>query len=322
MGLFSKSVIGLEADSKEIRAVELKGSVKKPIVTAWGKISIPEGTVKEGRIQDVNLFKVYLQKLIEENGFKGRDAVIGVNNQDVIVRFASFPKVPEDKIRNMIRFQAQEYIPIPIEELQLDYVVLDEKSNESGLGALNVLLVGARKRMLNDFIDAVTKADLNVWDIDSTMLALGRAAIGEMEDGNFALTAFNNDIGNILIFSNGYLGIARTVSFSSGNFLLSDDEDNIDNKLSNISDILLGEVKTSVSYFRSQYNQDINRFCVLGSGLNQKSVAERLSEGSGLNFEAPELYGKLENMSKAKNNTFSTVGYVAAISLAMRGLEE
>lgn len=321
MRFYNNSVIGLEADSKEIRAVELKGTRKKPVIAALGSISIPEGIVRDGRILDIDKFNVYLQKLMEENGFKAREVVIGVNNQDVIVRFATFPKVPQDKIRNMIRFQAQDYIPIPLEELQLDYVVLGEDGNDAG-ASLNVLLVGARKKMLNDFIEAVSKSNLTITEIDSTMLALGRAALLESNDGNFALIAFNNDIGNIMIFKNGFLAIARTVSFSHTQLKKPDFED-ADNTLDVISGILLGEVRTSVNYFRSQTNQDVERFCILGTSTYQNTVAAKLSEATGLSFEVLEPYKKLEeSISKGKGKAFNLFGYVATISLALRGLEE
>ena len=144
-GCLKKSVIGLEMDSKEIRAVEITGSVRQPVISAWGRMSLPEGIVKDGRVMNVESLSLYLDKLISQNGFKSRDVMLGIANQDVIIRFASFPKVPEDKIRNMVMFQAQEYIPVPIEELQLDYVVAGEKQNEDG-AFLNIILVGARKK--------------------------------------------------------------------------------------------------------------------------------------------------------------------------------
>ena len=144
MGILKNSIIGIVLDSQEIRAIELKGSQKKPVVVAWGKVKLPEGVVKEGRIVNAQLFNVSLERLFLENGFKGRDIYLGVNNQDIIVRFASFPKVPEDKIRNMIHFQAQEHMPVSIEELVMDYVVVSEKKTDEG-EFINVVLVGARK---------------------------------------------------------------------------------------------------------------------------------------------------------------------------------
>ena len=63
MKIVSKSIIGLELDSKEIRAVEVSGSKQKPVVLIWGTIELPEGIVK-GRVSDKQLFPVYLTKLV------------------------------------------------------------------------------------------------------------------------------------------------------------------------------------------------------------------------------------------------------------------
>ncbi|MGI6124455.1 MAG: type IV pilus biogenesis protein PilM [Acetivibrionales bacterium] len=325
MGILKNSIIGLVLDSQEIRAIELKGSQKKPVVVAWGKVKLPEGVVKEGRIVNAQLFNVSLERLFLENGFKGRDIYLGVNNQDIIVRFASFPKVPEDKIRNMIHFQAQEHMPVSIEELVMDYVVVSEKKTDEG-EFINVVLVGARKKMLNDYIDAFSLSNTNIKEIDATMLALGRAALIDSNDGTFVLAGFNNDIGNILIFSNGILAMARSVNINQPpEWIESNDEKVQSNeKDSNIyADILFGEIKSSVAYYKMQSGKDIEKIYVLGCVAKQDEVASRLKETTGLAVSVPMPYTFLENrIIKGKMNNFKASDYVPCISLAMRGLGE
>ena len=325
MGIFKNNVIGLVIDSKEIRAVELKGSRKKPDVAAWGKVKLPEGVVKEGKIIDSKLFGTSLDRLFTENGFKSRDVYLGVNNQDIIVRFASFPKVPEDKIRSMIYFQAQEYMPVSIEELELDYVVVSEKKTEEG-EFINVVLVGARKKMLNDFIEAFSATQTNIKDIDATMLALGRAALIESNDGTFILTGFNNDIGNILIFSKGILVMARSVILTQ--ISAGADSADIKNKSPEEEDdvfaeILFNEIKSSVGYYKMQTGEVIEKLYVLGCVTKQDYVALKLRETTGMSVSIPTPYTFLENrISKGRHISFKASDYVACISLAIKGLGE
>ncbi|MGI6084347.1 MAG: type IV pilus biogenesis protein PilM [Acetivibrionales bacterium] len=325
MGIFKNSIIGLVLDSQEIRAIELKGTRKKPSVLAWGKVKLPEGVVKEGKIINSQLFGVSLERLFIENGFNGRDIFLGVNNQDIIVRFATFQKVPEDKIRNMIYFQAQEYMPVSIEELVLDYVVVSEKKTDEG-EYINVVLVGARKKMLNDYIEAFSMSNANIKEIDATMLALGRAALIESNDGTFVLAGFNNDIGNILIFKNGILAMARSVNINqSPDWIESDDaKAQPIEKDSNIyADILFGEIKSSLAYYKMQSGDVIEKMYVLGCVSKQDQVALRLKETTGLSVSVPAPYTFLENrVIKGKMNNFKASDYVACISLAMRGLGE
>lgn len=316
MGLFKKGVIGLELDSKEIRAVEVGGTVRQPVITAWGRISLPEGTVKDGRIMNVESLALYLDRLISESGFRSRDILLGVANQDVIIRFATFPKVPEDKIRNMVMFQAQEYIPVPLEELQLDYIVAGETQNEEG-SFLNIILIGARKRMLNDFIQAFSRAKLNIMEIDSVTMAIGRAAMTSVNQNIFAVAGFNHDIANIMIFKNGVLSMARSVPFSQTIAWKNGYEDQSDN-VGDMADILIGELRSSIGYYRMQSDDAIEDVYLIGLP-NIKNIAEKFRE-AGYDAKIAQPYQNIP----VKNNGlgyFSTIDFSAAISLAVRGLE-
>lgn len=325
MGILKNSIIGLVMDSQEIRAIEIRGSQKKPIVVAWGKVKLPEGVVKEGKIINSQLFGANLERLFVENGFKGRDVYLGVNNQDIIIRFATFPKVSEDKVRSMIYFQAQEYMPISLEELELDYIVVSEKKTEEG-EFINVVLVGARKKMLNDFIEAFSAASANIKEIDATMLALGRAALIESNDGTFALTGFNNDVGNILIFNKGILAMARSVIINQAPAWINAGEDKLKSseEEGNVyADILFNEIKSSVGYYKMQTGEVIDKLYVLGCVTKQDQVASRLRETTGLSVSVPAPYTFLENrVIKGKHISFKASDYVACISLAIRGLGE
>lgn len=325
MGILKNSIIGLVMDSQEIRAIEIRGSQKKPIVVAWGKVKLPEGVVKEGKIINSQLFGASLERLFVENGFKGRDVYLGVNNQDIIIRFATFPKVSEDKVRSMIYFQAQEYMPISLEELELDYIVVSEKKTEEG-EFINVVLVGARKKMLNDFIEAFSAASANIKEIDATMLALGRAALIESNDGTFALTGFNNDVGNILIFNKGILAMARSVIINQAPAWINAGEDKLKSseEEGNVyADILFNEIKSSVGYYKMQTGEVIDTLYVLGCVTKQDQVASRLRETTGLSVSVPTPYTFLENrVIKGKHISFKASDYVACISLAIRGLGE
>lgn len=325
MGIFKKSIIGIILDSQEIRAIELKGSQRKPDVVAWGKVKLPDGVVKEGRIVNSQLLGVSLERLFVENGFKGRDVYLGVNNQDIIVRFATFPKVPDDKIKSMIYFQAQEYMPVSIEELELDYVVVSEKKTDEG-EFINVVLVGARKKMLNDYIEAFSSVNTNIMEIDATMFALGRAALVESNDGTFVLTGFNNDTGNILIFKNGVLAMARSVTITQSTTLINSEDEkpkSAEDESNRYAEILFNEIKSSVGYYKMQTGEVIEKLYILGSVTKQDQVASRLKETTGLSVSIPTPYTFLENrIIKGKQISFKASDYVACISLALRGLED
>ena len=323
MGIMKKSIIGLEMDSKEIRAVEIRGSIKNPEISAWGQIDLPEGIVKDGRVTNAQSLSIYIDKLINQNRFKSKNVILGINNQDVIIRFASFPKVPDDKVRNMIMFQAQEFIPVSLDDLQLDYVIVGEKQNEEGT-FINVILVGARKKMLHDFIDAITGAKLMVNEIDSSMLAFGRAALGTANVNVFVVVGFNEDIANIMIFNKGIMSMARSVSFSQSSIWANKRINDVNNetpRATQIADILIGELRSSIGYYRMQNEDAIDDIYLIGkSGMRE--ITEKFREAEyEVNILQPYLNLNVKSSSNGLH-TFKANDYTVAISLGLRGLEE
>lgn len=320
MGFLSKSIVGVEMDSCEIRAVELKGTVKKPEITAWGRIALPAGCVRDGRVASPVILAEYLQKLWDSSRFKSKDIILGINNQDVIIRFASFPKVPEDKVRNMIMFQAQEFIPVSLEDLQLDYVIVGEKKNDDG-EFLNVILVGARKRMLQDYVEAITTAKLTVHEIDSGMMAVGRAALGAINRDVYAVVGYNHDIANIMIFNKGILSMARSIPFSQSS-LWNGRKSEADPKQNGavIAEILIGELRSSIGYYRMQNQDNIEGIYLIG--IPQiKDMIDRFREAG---YEASIVQPYSDIPIKNQANTllsFKAADYAAAVSLGLRGLE-
>ena len=80
-----KSVIGFEADTAEIRAIELAKVNGAVTVLACGKIPLPEGAIEEGFIRDAGAFNQCLADLLQNGNFKSTDVVVGVNNENVII---------------------------------------------------------------------------------------------------------------------------------------------------------------------------------------------------------------------------------------------
>ena len=173
------NAVGIEFDSHEIRAVELMKNVDGSYrVNSFGSVPFKSGVIANGMVSDAPLFGAAVEELLKTTGIKNTTPVVlGVNNENVIMRYATFPKVPEEKLKSVISMQAQDFIPVPVSELGLDFVVIDETVDDDDQPALNVLLVGAKNIMLENFVSNFEAVKLEVVDIDSSFLAWTRVAI-------------------------------------------------------------------------------------------------------------------------------------------------
>ncbi len=208
-----KSIIGFEVDTKEIRATEISRNNGVYEILACGNIPLPEGTVDEGFIRDQEAFNIALTELIQSGGFRSSDIVVGINNENVIMRYATFPKVDDDKLRNMVLLQAQEFIPIPVQEMEIDYVVAGHGFNDEEQETVNVLLVAARRNMIEQYINILSASKFQVTDVDATLLSYCRAlktdVVGEEK---YAVLNMNDDLLNFLVIQGDEISMARSIN--------------------------------------------------------------------------------------------------------------
>ncbi|NLL18952.1 MAG: type IV pilus assembly protein PilM [Clostridia bacterium] len=174
MGLFGNGrVVGLEFDEGAIRGVEItkKGTVLT--VSAYSQVAVAKEAIREGLLFDQGAIVEALEELWVKGKFRSKEIVIGVSNQGVIIRFALFPKVTPNRLDNLVRLQAQEHLPVPMDTVFLDYDVIGTKS-DGEREMLEVLLVAGRKEMLESFLQVLTAARLKPKEIEVLPLTLLR----------------------------------------------------------------------------------------------------------------------------------------------------
>ena len=135
---------------------------------------MPEGAVEAGEIRQPELVSEALRELWQRGGFKSRQVYMGVGNQRVVVREIALPWLPEKELRASLGFQAQEFIPMPVEDAVLDFDPLGEFEQE-GRRMLRLILVAAQRAMVNTVVDVALAAKLEPVGVDLVPFAMARA---------------------------------------------------------------------------------------------------------------------------------------------------
>ena len=317
------SAIGIEYNSHEIRAVELvKNASGSYEISAFGREVYSNGVTANGLISDGGLFTVTLNDLITRGGFRNdAPVVVGVNNENVIMRYATFPKVPDDKLRNVITMQAQDFIPVPVSELGLDFVVIDETTDDDDQPALNVLLVGARTMMLQNIIQSFENSKLEIVDIDSSFLAWCRVAIDEAKDDEtFGFLILTDDVLDFVAIADKEIKMVRSINIPDRAMIevkkaFNDPEDLTSMELETIADLLYSELSSSINYFQMQTGFIMNSVLFKAATELEEKILEKLNEKSYIPLTIPKLYGQYSTAS------FDASDYAGCISLAKVALE-
>ncbi|UMZ73513.1 type IV pilus biogenesis protein PilM [Natranaerofaba carboxydovora] len=208
--LGKKNIIGLEINDKEIKAVELSERKGQIDIVNFGSKNLPKGAVKEGIVVKPDIVGQTLAELWQESKFKERNVVMGLANQNVLVRFTSFPKVDKSKLDNMIKYQASEYMPVSLDKdtVVFDYSIIGE-TVQSDNDMWEVLMVAGKRDMIDGFITSLKIAGLNPKEIEVLPLSLLGLLNVQNEKKVVAIVDISYGISNLLIVDSKKPRLAR-----------------------------------------------------------------------------------------------------------------
>lgn len=212
--------VGIDLEQSSIAGAQVKTTRQGSVLTGLNVRALPEGLLFEGEVVDVESLAAELKAFWKESGFQGKHFSLGVANQKIVVRTMEFPLIDEKELRAAIEFQAQESIPIPLDEAVLDFQVLSTTPGEDGTGRQKVLIVAAQRDMIAAFTEAAKKAGLIIEGIDLQAFALLRAMappVAFVDEGSgggeaTALVHIGTGITNLVVSVNGAPLFTRVVN--------------------------------------------------------------------------------------------------------------
>ena len=175
MGLFGlgkkKGLVGLDIGSAAVKAVELKtggkGGAEYQLVNI-GVEPLPPEAIVDGAIMDSGAVIDAIQRLFQQQKIKTGDVAVGVSGNAVIVKKISLPQMSAEELSESIHWEAEQYIPFDIQDVAIDYEVIDG----GGGGNMDVLLVACKKDKISDYTSVISQAGKTPSIVDVDVFAL------------------------------------------------------------------------------------------------------------------------------------------------------
>src|SRR5207253_6891829 len=170
----SKDVVGLDIGSSAVKAVELKTVGKGFKVSAFAIEPVPPDSIVDGAIIDGTAVADAIRRLFENKAFKTKEVAASLSGNAVIVKKISLPVMTEAELAESIYWEAEQYIPFDIQDVNLDYQNLN--AGAAGEQAtLEVLLVAAKKEKIADYTGVISQAGRVPVVVDVDAFALQNA---------------------------------------------------------------------------------------------------------------------------------------------------
>ena len=167
--------MGLDIGSSAVKAVELKPSGKSYKVTGFGTEPVPPDSIVDGAIIDAAAVADAIRRLFDGRHIKTKDVAASLSGNAVIVKKISLPIMSDTELAESIYWEAEQYIPFDIQDVNLDYQILDRGDAAAGKGTMDVLLVAAKKEKIADYTGVIAQAGRTAIVVDVDAFALQNA---------------------------------------------------------------------------------------------------------------------------------------------------
>ncbi len=165
-------IVGLNFGRSTFRAVEL--DKRKDIITVAniGTYENPKVNFFSDKKEDMDVIADHVGEFFKEMGFGTSHVVIGLDESQIFMRIIKVPAMSDKELRSAVRYEAEQYIPLPLDQINLSYQRLDPDLNEKD--KVNVQVVAAKKDVLERYVTIAKKAKLVPYAIEPETIALGR----------------------------------------------------------------------------------------------------------------------------------------------------
>ena len=171
----SKAVVGLDIGSSAVKAVELKAVGKGFKVVAFAIEPVPPDSIVDGAIIDGAAVADAIRRVFENKAFKTKEVAASLSGNAVIVKKINLPIMTEAELAESIYWEAEQYIPFDIQDVNLDYQILNSGTGEESAGTMDVLLVAAKKEKIADYTGVISQAGRLPVIVDVDAFALQNA---------------------------------------------------------------------------------------------------------------------------------------------------
>jgi type IV pilus assembly protein PilM len=302
VGLFggSKALVGLDIGSSAVKLVELKAGGKAGAeyqLLNIGLEPLPPEAIVDGAIMDSGAVIDAIQRLFAALRVKTTDVATSVSGNAVIIKKISLPQMSSEELAESIHWEAEQYIPFDIQDVSLDYEVV-----EGGTGGnMDVLLVAVKKDKISDHTSVITQAGRNPLVVDVDVFALQNAY--EMNYGVepgrvVALLNIGASVMNINVVKGGASIFNRDIAVGGNQFTdavqkelnVSFDQaealkrgggspDNVMPILQAVSDNIAVEVQKTFDFFKATSSEDrVDRILISGGSSRVPGLVELFSD--------------------------------------------
>jgi len=347
MKLFSSvgDYFSLDIGTTAVRVVQLKGSNGNWSLDKFASVPVDIRISGSDAPDDQRRLGEIITTAIGQSGIKSKDVIVGIPSNKMFATVIDVPDMPANELAATIKYQAEQYIPMSIDEAKVDWAVLGKSINDQT--KVEVLLASVANSFSENRLDLIEGLGLNVVAIEPDSIALARSLLpANVRDARLIIeiSDFSTDI--IMTYADAPRlirslpsGLQTMVKATAQNlniqppqatqfimkFGMQPDklEGQVVRSLTNTVDQFVSEIVKSIKFFQTRYPKvPVGGMIVSEYGVTIPGLATYIAEKVGLPAELGNPWQKV-SLSAAMQNSLQdqSAQFAVALGLAERGVD-
>jgi len=168
----ARQCIGLDIGSSSIKLVQIKIGRKSKSLQNFGIEPLPPGAIVDGAIADPEAVSRAIHNLADRIHLRGKDVAIAASGNAVIIRRLQIPAMEGAGLVDQMEWEVKQNIPFARDEVIVDWEVLIPRTVD---GQMEIVLVAAKREIVEQYVEAVKAAKLNPTVVDTDAFAMQNA---------------------------------------------------------------------------------------------------------------------------------------------------
>jgi type IV pilus assembly protein PilM len=336
---------GLDIGSHSIKAVQLSGSAEQPVFVAAGQVETPAQIANQPLIADsdetIEAVAGAIKSLYKEARISTNKVVSALPESQIFTRVVDLPSLKASEINHAITWEAEQYVPIPITEVRLDWQVLGNTAD----GKLEVLLVAAPISLIDRHLKIIKLAGLTALSLETEITAVVRSLVQRIEGAPTTLVvSIGASTTDLSIVSTGRISFTRSIA--TGGLALARgvaqdlgfepeqateymetyglDPTSLEGKVMQaikpIFDVIVNEIRRLLAYYATKHPElPVKRVVVTGGAAKLPGLVVYLAEALGLEVQIGNPWEGISLPSAvASKLAAEATSFAVAVGLALK----
>ncbi len=353
---------GVDVNDLSLRMVKLAKKRKAFELVSFNEVGIRQGVIKEGVIQDQEGFVQAIQlalSTVKGKKLNTRHVIVSLPEEKSFAQVIRMPRMEEKELQLAVPFEAENYIPLPIEKVYLDFQAINSQAAVEQKNSQDVLINVLPKNIVDSYVSAFKKAALTPAVLEVESAAIVRALLpAKSVDGSIIFIDFSQTKTSFIIYSGNSIRFTCTIPISSGQLTdaiaknlqigfqkaeelkirhgmvtqKGDKNHDIVASMDPILSELANQIKKYISFYQGHISHEyfdgeraIEKVVLCGGGANLKELTDFLYKKLRIPVELGNPFCNLALPKPGQRRPISeakALAFTTAIGLALRGVTE